>query len=52
MAGKSMDDLLAFLEVAQELSFTRAAAKIGVSPCRISWIGDHPVSSVEDHLIS
>jgi len=31
MARRSLDDLLAFLEVARERNFTRAAAKLGVS---------------------
>jgi len=36
MARKSVDDLLEYLEVARELSFTRAAAKLGVSPSALS----------------
>jgi DNA-binding transcriptional LysR family regulator len=46
MARRSFDDLLAFLEVARELSFTRAAAKIGVSPSALS----HSMRGLEERL--
>src|SRR3954469_18805403 len=36
MARKSVDDLIAFLAVAREQSFTRAAAKLGVSQPALS----------------
>jgi DNA-binding transcriptional LysR family regulator len=36
MTGESLDDLAAFLAVAQERSFTRAAAKLGVSQSALS----------------
>lgn len=41
-----MDDLLAFLEVARERSFTRAAAKLGVSPSALS----HSMRGLEERL--
>jgi len=40
------DDLPAFIEVARELSFTRAAAKLGVSPSALS----HSMRSLEERL--
>src|SRR3954452_14137318 len=36
MAGENFHDLAAFLAVAQEQSFTRAAAKLGVSQSALS----------------
>jgi DNA-binding transcriptional LysR family regulator len=36
MAGESLNDLVAFLTVARERSFTRAAAKLGVSQSALS----------------
>lgn len=36
MAKDNLNDLLAFLAVAKERSFTRAAAKMGVSPSALS----------------
>jgi DNA-binding transcriptional LysR family regulator len=41
-----MDDLLVFLEVARERSFTRAAAKLGVSPSALS----HSMRGLEERL--
>ena len=46
MARRSVDDLLAFIEVARELSFTRAAAKLGLSPSALS----HSMRSLEERL--
>jgi DNA-binding transcriptional LysR family regulator len=46
MARRSVDDLLAFLEVARERSFTRAAAKLGVSPSALS----HSMRGLEERL--
>jgi DNA-binding transcriptional LysR family regulator len=46
MALRSVDDLLAFIEVARELSFTRAAAKLGVSPSALS----HSMRGLEERL--
>jgi DNA-binding transcriptional LysR family regulator len=46
MARRSVDDLLAFVEVARELSFTRAAAKLGVSPSALS----HSMRGLEERL--
>jgi DNA-binding transcriptional LysR family regulator len=46
MARRSMDDLLAFLEVARERSFTRAASKLGVSPSALS----HSMRGLEERL--
>jgi DNA-binding transcriptional LysR family regulator len=46
MARRSVDDLLAFIEVARELSFTRAAAKLGVSPSALS----HSMRGLEERL--
>ena len=36
MARSSINDLVAFLAVAQDQSFTRAAAKLGVTPSALS----------------
>ncbi len=46
MARRSVDDLLAFIEIARELSFTRAAAKLGVSPSALS----HSMRGLEERL--
>jgi DNA-binding transcriptional LysR family regulator len=46
MARRSVDDLFAFVEVARELSFTRAAAKLGVSPSALS----HSMRGLEERL--
>jgi len=46
MPRRSVDDLLAFIEVARELSFTRAAAKLGVSPSALS----HSMRGLEERL--
>jgi DNA-binding transcriptional LysR family regulator len=46
MPRRSLDDLLSFIEVARELSFTRAAAKIGVSPSALS----HSMRGLEERL--
>lgn len=36
MAGENFDDLIAFLAVANERNFTRAAAQLGVSQSALS----------------
>lgn len=41
-----MNDILAFLEVAREQSFTKAAKKLGVSPSALS----HTIRNLEDRL--
>src|SRR5215212_1298426 len=46
MARDSMKDLVAFLAVARERSFTRAAAHIGVSPSALS----HTIRGLEERL--
>jgi DNA-binding transcriptional LysR family regulator len=46
MARENVNDLLAFLAVAQERSFTRAAAKLGVSQSALS----HTVRGLEERL--
>lgn len=46
MARDSMADLVAFLEVARERSFTRAAAHLGVSPSALS----HTIRKLEERL--
>jgi DNA-binding transcriptional LysR family regulator len=46
MPRRSVDDLLSFIEVARELSFTRAAAKLGVSPSALS----HSMRGLEERL--
>src|SRR3954469_1332558 len=46
MPRESLDDILAFLAVAQERSFTRAAAKLGVSQSALS----HTVRALETRL--
>src|SRR6478609_4178109 len=46
MPRETINDLLAFLAVAQERSFTRAAAKLGVSQSALS----HTVRSLEERL--
>src|ERR1700681_4582198 len=46
MARQDVNDLLAFLAVARERSFTRAAAKLGVSQSALS----HTVRDLETRL--
>lgn len=46
MARESFDDLVGFLTVAQERSFTRAAAKLGVTPSALS----HSIQGLEQRL--
>ena len=46
MPRQSLNDLLAFIAVARERSFTRAAAQMGVSPSAIS----HTVRALEERL--
>jgi DNA-binding transcriptional LysR family regulator len=46
MSRRSVDDLLKFVEVARECSFTRAAAKLGVSPSALS----HSMRGLEKRL--
>jgi DNA-binding transcriptional LysR family regulator len=46
MPRRSVDDLLKFVEVARECSFTRAAAKLGVSPSALS----HSMRGLEKRL--
>src|ERR1700744_2082271 len=46
MAREPINDLLAFLAVAKERSFTRAAAKLGVSQSALS----HTVRGLEERL--
>lgn len=46
MPRENLNDLVAFLTIAQESSFTRAAAKLGVSPSALS----HTVRSLEERL--
>src|SRR5688500_5371200 len=46
MARDAMADLVAFLEVARESSFTRAAARLGVSPSALS----HTVRKLEERV--
>lgn len=46
MARHPLDDLQAFLEVARERSFTRAAARLGVSPSALS----HTIRALEERL--
>ncbi len=46
MARDSLDDLTAFLAVARERSFTRAAAKLGVSQSALS----HTIRGLEERL--
>src|SRR3954452_24777743 len=46
MARRNFNDLLAFLAVARERSFTRAAAQIGVSPSALS----HTIRGLEERL--
>src|SRR6201997_4695643 len=46
MPRDSLDDLLAFLAVAREKSFTRAAAKLGVSQSALS----HTLRALETRL--
>jgi DNA-binding transcriptional LysR family regulator len=46
MARETMSDLVAFLAVARERSFTRAAAQLGVSPSALS----HAMRGLEERL--
>src|SRR5580658_10045573 len=46
MARKTVDDLIAFLAVARERSFTRAAAQLGVSQSALS----HTIRGLEERL--
>lgn len=46
MHRETMSDLVAFLAVARERSFTRAAAKLGVSPSALS----HTIRKLEERL--
>lgn len=46
MARENYNDLLAFLAVARERSFTRAAAQLGVSPSALS----HSMRALEDRI--
>lgn len=46
MPRENLNDLLAFLEVARERSFTRAAAKLGVSQSALS----HTIRGLEERL--
>jgi DNA-binding transcriptional LysR family regulator len=46
MPRQNLDDLLAFLAVARERSFTKAAAKLGVSPSALS----HTIRALEERL--
>jgi DNA-binding transcriptional LysR family regulator len=46
MARESFDDLAGFLAVAQERSFTRAAAKLGLTPSALS----HSIRGLEQRL--
>jgi DNA-binding transcriptional LysR family regulator len=46
MARENLNDLAAFLAVARERSFTRAAAKLGVSPSALS----HTIRGLEERL--
>jgi DNA-binding transcriptional LysR family regulator len=46
MLGRNFNDLLAFLAVAKERSFTRAAAQLGVSPSALS----HTIRGLEERL--
>lgn len=46
MLGENVNDLIAFLMVTQERSFTRAAAKLGVSQSALS----HAARGLEERL--
>jgi DNA-binding transcriptional LysR family regulator len=46
MSRQNANDLLAFLAVARARSFTRAAAKLGVSPSALS----HTIRGLEERL--
>ena len=46
MPRENINDLVAFLAVARERSFTKAAAKLGVSPSALS----HTIRALEERL--
>jgi DNA-binding transcriptional LysR family regulator len=46
MRGRHLNDLTAFVAVARERSFTRAAAKLGVSQSALS----HTIRSLEERI--
>src|SRR6187549_3508025 len=46
MPRENVNDLLAFLSVARERSFTRAAAQLGVSPSALS----HTIRALEERV--
>jgi DNA-binding transcriptional LysR family regulator len=46
MARASINELLAFVAIARERSFTRAAAQLGVSPSALS----HAIRGLEERL--
>jgi DNA-binding transcriptional LysR family regulator len=46
MRRESLNELLAFLTVARERSFTRAAARLGISPSALS----HSIRGLEERL--
>src|ERR687893_1730359 len=46
MPRQSLNDLVAFLAVARERSFTRAAAQLGVSPSALS----HTIRKLEERV--
>src|SRR5271167_3509542 len=46
MARQSIDDILTFLAVAEERSFTKAAAKLGLSQSALS----HTIRGLEERL--
>src|ERR1700726_3302968 len=46
MARENLSDIMAFLAVARERSFTRAAAQLGLSPSALS----HTIRGLEERL--
>ena len=46
MARENITDLIAFLAIARERSFTKAAARLGVSPSALS----HTIRALEERL--